>query len=105
MKNSDFVNALAEDIDKAGSGGPINIPVHKNLEDDGAEEGKEQDESKPPGNSVADDIQKQFEVDSTKLIEDNEAVIADMVKTLDALKAEISTSSNKVEHHQTGKNE
>ena len=80
MKNSDFVNALADDIDRAAGGGPVNVPTHK--EDDAAEEeGKELDEStKPTSSSVADDIQKQSEAETAKLVEENEAVIADMVK-------------------------
>jgi len=103
MKNSQFVDALAADIDKAGGAGGISIPT---AEVDTEDASKELDaENKPSGDSLADEIQKKFEADTAKLVEENEAQIAEMVKTLDALKAEIGTSQNKMEHMQTSKNE
>ena len=116
LKNSQFVDALAADIDKAGGAGGMSLPVTSGASgaDGAAVDTDDAAQALGAGNgagasgaadSLANEIQAKFEADTAKLVEENEAAISEMVVTLEGLKAEIGASQHKAEQMQANKNE
>ena len=115
MKNSQFVDALAEDMGNTGAKGGSTVLNLPSASLGSASTGEQMAEGSTEGTvggastgagkegDVANEIQAKFEADTETLVRENEEAIATMVKTLEGLKAEIGGSQNRVEYMQQQK--